>query len=112
MNENKSYVRTHIDSLKGKKLETLDRGKPFTVDFIHNDVIIITTSSNKTRNVPLQGTIDAYNHLIIHGKLTRTEIEEQEYTIRNTAYMAAVLASFPEIEHTIRPITLNHTTID
>jgi len=106
MKENEAYVHSHISSLLGEKLHTLDRGKPFTVDYLHRSLIIITTSTGAPRNVPYLGTIDAYNHIKKHGKLTRTEIAEQNYTIQNTAYIAAILASFPEIDYTTGPITL------
>ncbi|MCK4318163.1 hypothetical protein KAV46_05175 [Candidatus Bathyarchaeota archaeon] len=99
-------VKTYIKELTGKSLYTLDQNRRFTVDGVEGKLIFITTSTGNPRNVPLQGTINAYNHIMKHGKITRTEIEEQEYTIRNTVYMAAILSSFPEIEHTTRPITL------
>ena len=41
-----------------------------------------------------------------HGTLTRAEIRENNYSDWNPAYIAAILASFPEIEHTTNPITL------
>ena len=106
MKENEAYVHSHINSLLGEKLHTLDRGKPFTVDYLNRNLIIITTSTGVSRNVPLEGTIDAYNHIQRRGTLTRAEIRENNYSDWNPAYIAAILASFPEIKYKIRPITL------
>ena len=105
--KNQTEAKTYIKELKGQTLYTLDQKKKFSINKIEGNLIQITTSTGTPRNVPLQGTINAYNHIMKHGKITRTEIEEQEYTIRNTTYMAAILASFPEIEHTTNPITLH-----
>lgn len=107
MTENKPRVITHIESLTGKQLTTLDHINPFTVDGIKGKLILITTSTKKPRNVPLQGTIDAYNHIMKHSTLTRAEIRENNYSDWNPAYIAAILASFPEIEYTTKPITLH-----
>ena len=106
MKENEAYVHSYIKSLFGKELHTLDRRKPFTVDDINGNLIIITTSTGTSRNVPLDGTVDAYNHIQRRGTLTRAEIRENNYSDWNPAYIAAILASFPEIDYTIRPITL------
>ena len=106
MKENESNVISHINSLRGKQLHTLDQRKPFTVDGVKDNLILITTSTNAPRNVPLQGTIDAYNHIIKRGVLTRAEIRENNYSDWNPAYIAAILTSFPEVEYKTRPITL------
>ena len=104
--ENESYVKEHINSLKGKILHTLSQGKPFTIDYLHSNIILITTSTKASRNVPLEGTIDAYNHIKKHGKLTQAEIRDNNYSNWNPAYIAAILACFPEIKHKTKPITL------
>jgi len=104
MNEN--HVKEHVRSLFGKKLYTLDRKKPFSVNSIKGNIILITTSTGKPRNVPLQGTIDAYIHIQKLGELTRAEIRDQNYSAWNPAYIAAILASFPEIDYTTKPIRL------
>ena len=104
---NASYVKKHIKSLKQNKIKTLDHKKPFTVDEVKGNLLFITTSTGTPRNVPLQGTIDAYNHIMKHGTLTRTEIRENNYSDWNPAYIAAILANFPEIEYTTRPIILH-----
>ena len=106
MKENEEYIKSHINSLRGKQLLTLDQRKPFTVDGIKGSLIMITTSTNAPRNVPLQGTIDAYNHIIKRSVLTRAEIRENNYSDWNPAYIAAILANFLEVEHQTRPITL------
>ena len=106
MKENETYVKSHITSLRGKQLYTLDQKKPFTVDGIKGNLILITTSTKASRNAPLQGTIDAYNHLKKRGVLTLVEIRENNYSEWNPVYIAAILASFPEIEYKTRPITL------
>ncbi len=106
MKENEAYVKTHINSLRGKELQTLGLKKPFIIDYLSSDIILITTSSGASRNVPLEGTIDAYNHIQRRGTLTRAEIRENNYSDWNPAYIAAILASFPEIKYKTKPITL------
>ena len=49
---------------------------------------------------------DVYNYIRKHGKLTRAEIRDHNYSNWNPAYIAAILASSPEIDYTTRPITL------
>lgn len=106
MKDNETYVKTHINSLRGKELQTLGQRKPFTLDYLHSNIILIITSTGTSRNVPLEGTIDAYNHIQRRGTLTRAEIRENNYSDWNPAYIAAILASFPEIDYTTGPITL------
>jgi len=106
MKENETYVKSHINSLIGKKLHTLDRRRPFTVNYLNGNLIIITTSTGKSRNVPLEGTIDAYNHIQRQGTLTIAEIRENNYSDWNPTYIVTILASFPKIEYKTRPITL------
>jgi hypothetical protein len=107
MKENEELVRKHIKTLFKKELYTLDWKRPFTVESIQGNLISITTSTGNKRNVPLQGTIDAYNYLQKHGTMTRTEIRDGGYSDWNPAYVAAILASFPGISYTARPIRLS-----
>jgi len=100
-------AKTYIKELKGKTLYTLDQKKKFSINKIEGNLIQITTSTGTPRNVPLQGTINAYNHIMKHGTLTNTEIRENNYSDWNPTYIAAIIASFPEIEHTTNPITLH-----
>jgi len=102
-----SDVKKHIKELTGKSLNTLFHKKRFTVNGIQDNLILITTSTGTPRNVPLQGTIDAYHYIMKQGILKSTEIRENNFSDWNPVYIAAILASFPEIEHTIRPITLH-----
>ena len=105
--KNQAEIQTYIKELTGKNLNTLFQKKRFTVNGIQGNLILITTSTGTPRNVPLQGTIDAYHHIMKQGILKSTEIRENNFSDWNPAYIAAILASFPEIEHTVRPITLH-----
>ena len=105
-------ITTYLKELKGKYLNTLGQNRRFRVNGIQWNLILITTSTGTPRNVPLQGTIDAYNHIMNYGTLTRAEIRDKKYSDWNPTYIAAILASFPEIEHTTNPITLHKKQIN
>ena len=100
------YVINHLRSRFSQRFHTLDRGSPFTLVGIFGNLIIITTSSGTSRNVPLDGTISSYKHIMKHGELSLSDIREHKYSDWNPTYIAALLTSFSEIDYTLRPIKL------
>jgi hypothetical protein len=97
---------TEIRNLKGHTLKTLDRRKPFqVVEVTEHNVIVVPIETGKERPVPREGIEKAYRQLIVKGSLTRSDIMK-EYSPFNPAYVAALLAELPGVQHSLRPIVL------
>jgi hypothetical protein len=95
-----------IDKLKGKTLRTLDRGNPFDgVAVTDSDVIVQPHVRDMERKISRKEIEGAFRELSTRRELTRVKIHEQ-YSEFNTAYVAAILAALPGVEHKIRPIRL------
>ena len=97
---------SEIRNLKGRTLKTLDRRKPFQViEVTEHAVTVLPLETGKERPIPRAGIENAFRHLTVTGGLTRAELEK-EYTPRNIAYAAAMLAEFPGVKYDLRPIRL------
>jgi len=95
-----------LRKLQGKRLTTLYQNKPFEVTQVSNNQIIIKTSKEAQRPIPLSEIARALNHLEKRKKLTRSEVKDLGYSEFNPAYVVAILASLPGVKHTLGPIVL------
>ena len=92
--------------LAGQQLRTLDRGRPFQVlGADGNSLVIRVLSTGHERRIHRDEVEGAWRHLEDAGNLSRTDINVA-YSPWNPAYVAALLAAVPGVEHTARPITL------
>ncbi|MCX6068446.1 MAG: hypothetical protein NT121_22305, partial [Chloroflexi bacterium] len=57
------------------------------------------------RNIPRNQIEDSYHSLALSGQITRVEIHKN-FSNFNPAYVAAILAALPGIEHSNTPIRL------
>jgi len=99
-------IWNEISNIKGRTLKTLDRQKPFEIFAIKaNTVIILPHETRKERPIPRANFENAYRRLVATGEITRSEIMA-EFSEFNPAYIAAILAELPGVEHSMRPIKL------
>jgi len=102
----KMNVWDEVKKLEGKTLKTLDWEKPFDIqDVLSNIVVIWIRSTKKERIIHWREIEESWNHLEEYRILTRTEIHKL-YSERNPAYVASILANLPGVTYHIRPITL------
>ena len=95
-----------IRNLKGRTLKTLNRHKPFqVVEVTEHAITVLPLETGKERPIQRAGIENAFRHLVATGELTRAEIEK-EYSPRNIAYVAAMLAEFPGVKYALQPIRL------
>jgi hypothetical protein len=95
-----------IKKLNGQTLKTLDRQKPFNILAVTDHVVLICPEETQTERPISRDEIEkAYRYLVTIGETTRTEIREK-FSEYNPAYVAAILASLPNVEHSTRPIRL------
>jgi hypothetical protein len=95
-----------IRYLKGQTLSTLDQHKPFTiVDVTEETVIIRPLSTKRDRPISREGIEAAMNHLLTTGELSPKEIDNN-FAPRNSIYVAAMLSTLPEVQHSADPIRL------
>jgi hypothetical protein len=99
-------LREMVQQLVGKELYTLDQHKPFTVDAVKNDGVSITTSTGTFRRIRWQEIEGAWNALVQGGKITCKEIAE--HSPRSIAFVAAILASLPDVKYELHPIRLEY----
>ncbi|MFZ7138010.1 MAG: hypothetical protein ACOWW1_06300 [archaeon] len=90
-------VQEQFTKLKGKTLHTLSRRKPFTIQEIFSNNIIIESSTSKCRKIMMTEIQDSLNHLKKYKSLTRDDIENKSYSPRNSAYVFALLTKIPEV---------------
>jgi hypothetical protein len=95
-----------LKKLQGKRLSTLYQNKPFEITQISNDQIILKTSTESQRPIPLKEISRAWNYLRRHKKLTRSEVRDLGFSEFNPAYVVAILASLPGVTHSLTPIIL------
>ena len=96
---------TEVKKLEGRSLLTLDRRRKFTVKEVLDTKVVIETSTDKSRVIPWDSIQESWEQLERIGEITRIEIRKF-YSNFNPAYVAVILASVPEVSHSIRPITL------
>ena len=95
-----------LKKLQGKRLTTLYQNKPFEITQVSNNQIILKTSKESQRPIPLKEITSAWNHLEKHKKLTRSQVRDLGYSEFNPAYVVAILASLPGVKHNLEPIIL------
>ncbi len=97
-----------IRKLKGKTLKTLDHGNPFyIIDVRERRVVVSPHASGKPRPIPREHVEHAFRELVNRGEISRSDIETN-YSPRNPAYVAAILASLPGITHVTKAIKLKY----
>jgi hypothetical protein len=99
-------LAAELKRLQGKRLITLYQKKPFEIIQIANNQIVLKTSTESQRPIPLKEIASALKHLEKHKKLTRSEVRDLGYSEFNPAYVVAILASLPGVTHSLEPIVL------
>lgn len=97
-------LSTELQKLNGQTLHTLSQRRPFDVLNVDAyEVEILVRSSGKKRPVSMEEIEPAWRTLRHRGELTRAEIEEH-WSPRNPAYVAAILATLPNVIYASKPI--------
>ncbi|MBN1139680.1 MAG: hypothetical protein JXM73_24115 [Anaerolineae bacterium] len=96
---------SQIRTLQGKTLRTLDQRKPFTVVDILDSQVALKVSTGKIRPVRRDEIEGPFRELVREGEITRTRIQAQ-YSARNPAYVAAILAELDGVTCRDKPIRL------
>lgn len=92
-----------LQALNGKELRTLGEAKPFDIiDVEPKKIIVRPHSTMNERSVLRQELEGAYNELVAVGSITRVKIESH-HSPRNPAYVAAILATLPDVRHRSKP---------
>jgi hypothetical protein len=95
-----------INKLTGQTLRTLDQRRPFDVVDVNEHAVIVRPHKNEIeRYISREAIENAYRRLVVAGEITRTEIHS-EFSEFNPAYVVAILAALPNVQHSIRPIRL------
>ncbi|HUX77384.1 MAG TPA: hypothetical protein VMY40_12160, partial [Anaerolineae bacterium] len=91
--------------LTGRELYTLDQGRSFRVLEVDADALHIRVgSTDKPRPIRRQEIEPAWEHLVRAATITLADI--RQYSEFSTTYVAAVLATFPDVAYRTRPIRL------
>jgi len=97
-------VWDHVHGLAGREMRTLARSERFAVEHVNDrQVDIIPRQTDKLRSVKRKEIESAWTRLVRDRKLTRKEIED-DYSPRNPAYVAAILASMPQVDYVTKPV--------
>lgn len=99
-------LAVELRKLQGKRLTTLYQNKPFEITQVSTNQIILKTSKESQRPIPLKEIASAWKHLEKHKKLTRSQVRDLGYSEFNPAYVVAILASLPGVKHSLGPIIL------
>lgn len=95
-----------VIKLKGKTLKTLDRGHSFDIlDLREKRILVRLHSTDNVRPIPYKDVEGSFNDLELRGEISLVEIKQKYSTIHPT-YVAAILASLPNVEYRLRPIRL------
>ncbi len=95
-----------ISMLEGKTLRTLDQNKQFDIVAVTEHMVIVQPHETQIeRKIPRNQIEDSYNSLALSGQITRVEIHKK-FSNFIPAYVAAILAKLPGIEHSSSPIRL------
>ena len=95
-----------LRKLQGMSLLTLDQKKPFEITKVSDEWLVLNTSTESQRTLPMKEIELAWNHLELHKELTRSEVRDLGYSNFNPAYVVAILANLPGVTHSVRPIFL------
>jgi YgiT-type zinc finger domain-containing protein len=95
---------TLVSPLVGETCPTLKHGHKFQVlKKGSNHIELMICSTGKPRRIARHEVEEAWQHLIGTGSLTRKEIMQQ-FSSRNPAYVAALLARMPGVEVRLDPV--------
>jgi hypothetical protein len=99
---------SQISRLRGTTLKTLDQKHPFDIVEVTPEAVTVRPhATDKERAIRRAEIEPAFQELVTKGVLTRTEIHKQ-YSEFNPAYVAAILAALPDVQHSVRPIELKY----
>lgn len=98
-------LKSLLSGLLGKELSTLDKDKRFWILSVADNHIDIRTSLIEGRRINAIEIQNSWDYLIQAKSLTRGFIQDN-FSPYNPAYIAAILAHFPNVEFTNDPITL------
>lgn len=103
-------IWVNIVELTGQELNTLDQEKPFSIIKVSDKSLKIKTSTGNHRNISRNEIEGAWQHLTIHGQLSRSKVREQ-FSEFNPAYVVAIIAKLPKVTVTPNPIVLHYRGI-
>lgn len=96
----------NLRHLAGRELKTLERGKPFEVQGVQGDRVLLSPAVSGKQRIIRRRTLEgAFNALVDRRELTGQEIAE-EFSPYNAVYVAALLAALPDVAVCIKPIRL------
>jgi hypothetical protein len=99
-------VWSHIESMAGKTLATLERGKAFDIVKVGSSRVVVRPhASNTARSIERRELEGAFKELSLQGELSRSRIQQQ-YSDWNSAFVAAMLADIPGVRIAHKPIRL------
>ncbi len=92
--------------LEGKTVSTLAQKMPFYILKVDGKGVILRIPPTGKERYILRSEIEgAYKELVANKQITRVRIQSK-YSPRYTPYVAAILAKFPNVIYSTRPITL------
>jgi hypothetical protein len=98
-----------VVKLKGQRLKTLARGESFEVVAVQDQAVIIRVlSTDNKRRVSRDEIESAFDELTARGEVLLTDIRKNRHSEANPTYVSAILASLPEVTHSVRPIRLRY----
>lgn len=96
----------NINALDGLELKTLEKGRPFSVESVLQDRVVLSPLvSGKPRVIPRRTLEGAFEALLSRRELTSPEIA-REFSPFNAVYVAALLAALPDVAVCLKPIRL------
>ncbi len=99
-------IWAEVRKREGQTLRTLDRRKPFSVVSVGEAALVVRPmSTGKERAIPRKHVEAAMRQLQAAGELDAWEID-MDYAPRNAIYVAAIFATLPGVEYSLRPIYL------
>ena len=99
-------LTVELKKLQGKRLSTLYQNKPFEIIQVSSGQILLKTSKESQRPIPLKEITRAWSHLEKTKKLTRSEARDLGDSAINPTYVMAVLANLPGVTYSLGPIVL------
>lgn len=95
-----------LQSMRGKYLLTLGQKKKFQIASIEPyEVIIRPIKQRKPRLLSRECVQEAWKHLIFHREISLEEIKNK-YSRFSAPYLAAILATMPDVSYSTNPIVL------
>lgn len=104
-------LRQELQKLTGKTVATLDQNKRFDVIAVKpNQILLYIQSTDKERKIQWEEIEPAWEMLQQQGQLTRVAIRDN-FSERNPAYVAALLAALPGVTHRLVAHPPHHRAI-